>query len=171
MTDKKKVIFITLFILESLALAFLDELLPNAIGISGIKLGLTNIITITTLIFFSFSDTLLIIIVHCVFLSLLNGGPISFMFSITGGILSAAVMLILLKCMQNLFSIVGISIIGLVVYNIGQILVAGFIMKDLSVQAFLAVLLLNGILIGCFVGFCSTLHILMLKKFRLISNY
>lgn len=168
--DIKKIVYLSLLAAQAIVLSIIETQLPVPIGVPGIKLGLANIITMVTLVFFSYSDTLIIILIRCVISSLFMGGPVLFMFSICGGILSATVMFLMLKYMRKLFSFIGMSIAGSIAHNIGQILVACFIMSDLSVAAYLPVLLVSGILMGCFVGICSTFMVRALKKLNLIEN-
>ncbi len=98
------------------------------------------------------------------------GGPVIFAFSICGGFLSTLIMWIMLKYLERWLSLIGISIAGSIAHNIGQILVACFIMSDLSVIGYLPVLLLSGIIMGTFVGICSTFFVRALKKLNIISN-
>ncbi len=169
-TDYKKLIFLLLLAVQAIALALIEAHLPVPGGIPGIKPGLANMITMVSLIFFSFSDTLLLVLVRCVLANLLVSGPILFIFSAAGGILSALVMWLLLKYMQRFLSLIGISIAGAVANNGAQILAACFIMSDLSVTANFPVLLTWGIFTGVFTGVCNTFMVKMLKKLNFIAN-
>ncbi|MDF2986794.1 MAG: putative rane protein [Eubacterium sp.] len=168
--DIKKIVYLSLLAAQAIVLSIIESQFPVSIGVPGIKLGLANIVTMVTLVFFSYSDTLLIVLIRCVIASLFMGGPVLFMFSLLGGLLSATIMWIMLKSMKKLFSLVGMSIAGSIAHNVGQIMVACFIMGDLSVTAYLPVLLVSGILMGCFVGICSTFMVKALKKLNLIEN-
>lgn len=90
-----------------------------------------------------------------------------FMFSISGGILSTLVMNFLYKKMSRIFSIIGISIAGAIMHNLGQLLMASIIMKDFSVMMYLPLLLLAGAIMGGFTGLCATYLIKALKKTRI----
>lgn len=167
--DIKKIIYLSLLSAQAVLLSVIETQLPVPIGVPGIKPGLAGIVTIVSLVFFSFSDAILIILIRSVISSLFMGGPVMFMFSICGGILSAAVMWIMLKYVRKFFSFTGISIAGAVAHNTGQIAVACFVMSDLSVAAYLPVLLVSGILTGSFMGICGTFMIKALKKLNLIE--
>ncbi|HEX2925950.1 MAG TPA: Gx transporter family protein [Ruminiclostridium sp.] len=168
--DVKKMVLLAVLTSQALVLSVVESWFPVPVGIPGIKLGLSNIITIAALIFFSLSNTLAIVLVKCVLSSLFMGGPVIFAFSICGGILSTLIMWLLLKYMDRWLSLIGISIAGSIAHNIGQITVACFIMSDLSVIGYLPVLLFSGIIMGIFVGMCSTFLVRALKKLNIIAN-
>lgn len=170
-TDLKKIVYISLLAAQAIILSIIETQISIPIGVPGVKLGLANIITMVCLVFFSFSDTLLIILLRCVISSLFMSGPVMFVFSICGGVLSAAVMWLMQRYLKKLFSLVGISIAGSITHNITQIMVACFIMGDMSVTAYMPVLLVSGILMGCFMGICSSLMVKVLKRLSLIENF
>jgi len=166
----KKITLLAVLASQALVLSIIEAWIPIPIGIPGIKLGLANIITIIVLIMYGLSDALIIILIRCLLSSLFLGGPVIFIFSLCGGILSATIMWILLKSMFHWLSLVGISIAGSIVHNISQIVVACLIMNDLSVAAYLPGLLISGIIMGSFVGFCSKFLVHAIKKLNIITN-
>ena len=168
-TDIKKVVFLSLLAAQAIVLAVVEKRLPISVGVLGIEIGLANIITLVSLVFFSFYDTILIVLIRCVVASLFMSGQVLFMFSIFGGILSAVIMWFMLRFTRRLFSFVGISIAGSISHNIGQILVISFIISDLSVVSYLPVLMVSGILYGCCTGICSTFMVKVLKKLNLFE--
>ncbi len=168
-TDIKKIIYLSLFAVLAIVLSVIETQLPGPAGVPGIKPGLANIFAMVSLVFFSFADTILIIFIGCVMTSLFMGGPAAFVFSICGGILSTAVMWIMLKYTRKYFSFAGIGIAGAIAHNMGQMAAACFIMSDLSVAAYLPVLLVSGILTGSFTGICSNFIMKALKKLNFIE--
>lgn len=170
-TDIKKIILLALLAAQAIALSAAETYLPVPVEeMQGIKPGIANIITMVGLVFFGFSDTMLIVLIRCIVSSLFMGGPVQFVFSLAGGILNAAVMLIMLKYMRKLFSLVGIGIAGAIAHNAGQIIVACFIMSDLSIMAYLPALMISGILTGCLMGIVGSFMVKVLKKLNLIEN-
>lgn len=166
----KKITLLALLASQALVLSIIEAWIPIPIGIPGIKLGLANIITIIILILYGLSDALIIILIRCVISSLFFGVPIIFVFSICGGVLSATIMWILIRSMQHWFSLVGISIAGSIAHNTAQIAMACLIMNDLSILTYLPVLLISGIIMGSFVGYCSTFLVKAIKKLNIITN-
>ncbi len=165
----KKVAFISILTAQAIVLAVVENRLPVSVGVLGIEIGLANIITLVSLVFFSFYDTILIVLIRCVVASLLMSGQVLFMFSFFGGLLSAVIMWFMLRFTRRFFSFIGISIAGSISHSIGQILVACFIISDLSVVSYLPVLMVSSILYGCCTGICSTFMVKMLKKLNLFE--
>ncbi|MHB8064554.1 MAG: Gx transporter family protein [Ruminiclostridium sp.] len=166
----KKIALLAVLASQALVLSIIEAWIPIPIGIPGIKLGLASIITIIILISYSLSDALIIILIRCIVSSLFLGGPVIFIFSLCGGISSATIMWVLLKKMQNWFSLIGISIAGSIAHNIAQITVACLIMNDLSVAAYFPVLMISGIVMGSFTGYCSNFLVIAVKKLNIITN-
>lgn len=167
--DYKKILLIILQSSLAIVIAVIESQFPVSFGIQGFELGLANIITVSSLVYFSFPQTLFIIYIRCIIASLFMNGPVQFIFSITGALLSAIVMWVILKYARKTFSYVGISIAGSIAHNIAQIFVACFLMSDLSVVAYMSVMLLSGILTGSFVGICSYFQVKVLKKLNLME--
>jgi heptaprenyl diphosphate synthase len=163
---------LSLMVAQALILSIIESWLPvNAfIPIPGVKLGLANIITLIVITFYGGKDAIIVVIVRCALASFFGGGLIIFLFSITGGILSTLIMVFLYKKVIKYFSLTGISIAGAIVHNIGQIAIACFVMKTLSVLTYLPVLLFSGIIMGCFIGLCSKLLSEALKKTNILNR-
>lgn len=168
--DTKRRVLLGILTSQALVLSVMESWFPVPMGIPGIKLGLSNIIIIASLIFFSLSNTLILVLIKCILSSLFMGGPVIFAFSLCGGVLSTLVMWFILKYMESWFSLVGVSIAGSITHNTGQIMVAAFIMNDLSVTGYLPVLLFSGIIMGAFVGICSSFIVSTLRKLNIIAN-
>mgnify|MGYP000890030718 FL=1 len=155
MKGTKKLVVLALFVSQALVLSIIESFIPIPVGIPGIKLGLANIITMILIMHFGLKETLAVVVVRCLLSSIFGGGLVIFLFSVAGGILSALVMYFLNKRMSRFLSVVGISISGAVAHNIGQVLVAVVILQTSAVLSYLPVLMVSGIIMGCFVGFCS----------------
>jgi len=153
----KKTVLLGLFVSQALILSIVESWIPIPSPVPGVKLGLANIITVITIIFFGFREAVSVVIARCVLSSIFGGGGwMLFLFSVTGGVLSSVVMSILYKSGRDKFSITGISIAGAVSHNVGQIFVAAVFMKDLAVAVVLPVLLVSGCIMGFFVGLVSS---------------
>lgn len=169
MKSTKKLVILAIMVAQALVLSLIESWIPMP-GIYGVKLGLANIVTMVVIVFFGLKDALLVVIVRCALASIFGGGPLVFLFSITGGILSTLVMSLLYKKFSRVFSIIGISIAGAVTHNIGQISVAIMVMQSLSVVSYLPVLLVAGIATGFFVGLCSNFLTAVLRRTNIISQ-
>lgn len=151
----KKLAHMSLMIGYSLILYIIESYMPNPLIaiFPGAKLGIANIVTLTSLVLFGLKDTFIILSVR-VLMSSIFAGPISYLlFSITGSYLSLIFMYIALKI--NKFSIVGVSVIGAIGHNIGQLSVAGMIIKNSMIFGYLPYMLLASVITGLFVGIAS----------------
>ena len=88
--EGKKMVFLGLMVGYSLILYILETYIPNPfiVFFPGAKLGLTNIVTLVSLLIFGFKETFIIVTVR-VILSSIFAGPMSYLlFSIGGAYLS-----------------------------------------------------------------------------------
>ena len=141
-----------IFTAMALALGFFESLIPVNFGIPGVKMGLANIVTLTAL--FTLGPLAALAIQICrIFLSaFMFGNMAGLLYSLSGGMLSIAVMILFFKIRRPFFSIIGISAIGAVFHNIGQILMAAAVVNDLRIAFYLPVLLFSGVAAGILVG-------------------
>lgn len=151
----KKLVFLSLMVGYSLILYIIETFIPNPMMVMfpGAKLGLSNIITMVCLMTIGLKDTFIVLSVRIIISSIFAGPMSYFLFSIAGGYLSLAVMYIISRIKG--FSIIGISISGALAHNIGQLLVASFIIKNLMMVSYLPFMLVASIATGVFVGIVS----------------
>lgn len=134
----------------ALVLGYVESLVPVYLGAPGVKLGLANLVTILGLYCMSIKETALINIVRIIFSGFLFGPPSTIVFGLAGAALSLTVMAL---CRQfRLFGVVGVSILGGVFHNIGQFLMAAFVLHTFGVFSYLPVLLAAGCGAGFAVG-------------------
>ena len=135
----------------ALALSYTERFIPLQllIPLPGVKLGLANVVTLVALYLLGWKQTLPILLIRCV-LGSFFGSLTGLLFSLTGGVLSLAVMSLCQRIPA--FSVYGISILGAAAHNIGQILAAMALMNSVYVCAYLPWLLLIGICTGMATG-------------------
>lgn len=151
----KKLTYMSLMIGYSLILYIIESYMPNPLIaiFPGAKLGLTNIITLTSLVIFGVKDTFIILSVRILMSSIFAGPMSTLLFSIAGGYLSLILMTIALKL--DKFSLIGVSVIGAIGHNIGQLIVAGLIINNSMIFGYLPYMLIASIITGVFVGITS----------------
>jgi heptaprenyl diphosphate synthase len=150
MNKTKKMVLLGILVGIALVIYLIEAQLP--VLFPGIKLGLANSISLVALILLGWKEAFLIMFLRTILGSIFGGSLSAFMFSIAGGILSNLVMVILYKCFKNSLSIPTVSVCGAVFHNVGQLLVAAFIIKDLRIYIYLPVLLVSAIVTGYFIG-------------------
>lgn len=165
----KKMVFIAILLAQGIILSFFERFIPLSFAVPGAKLGLCNIIVLTSIYLLSFKEALLLVFLRSFLSALLFSGFSGFLYSISGGLLSFFVMYFVKNNFKNSFSIVGNSILGGVFHNIGQIFMAAFIIQNIKITVYLPMLFLMGLLTGIFVGFCTNFLLESIKKLGIID--
>ncbi|NLV86281.1 MAG: Gx transporter family protein [Clostridiales bacterium] len=127
----------------SIVLSIVEGLLPAPTAAPGIKLGLSNIVVMFTLINLKKSDALIIAFLKAGF-ALLTRGMVAGILSLSGGLASVLIMLLLMGLLGKKTSYLGLSVSGAVFHNLGQITVASFILKT-SLWYYFPILLISAI--------------------------
>lgn len=139
----------------ALALSWVERFLPvgAALGIPGVRLGLSNVAVMFALYALNFPSALFIVIAKSALTAALSGVT-AFFFSLSGGITALAVMFLLSR-FPRAFSPLGVSIGGAAAHNAGQFAVAALTLGRLSVFTVLPPLLLLGLASGTLTGLVS----------------
>jgi heptaprenyl diphosphate synthase len=154
----------TCAMLTALAMIFgyIETIIPINIGISGVKLGLANIVIVIALYMLPICQVYCIQIARIVLISFMFGNMSTMLYSLAGGLLSLSIMAILKRA--NLFSLTAISIAGGVAHNIGQLIVAVIIVKNLNIVYYAPILMFSGLITGCVIGIAAYKIFQTLKK-------
>lgn len=158
----QKLALLGLFTAIAMVLAWVEVLLPPLFSaVPGIKLGLPNIVIIFVLYRMGIKEAAAVSLVRMAAVALLFGNPMTFAYSLAGGVLSLAAMAILRKL--DFFSIIGVSVTGGVLHNVGQILLAMFVLRTAELGYYLIVLSVTGTVAGIFIGLCGGLAVKRVK--------
>lgn len=161
----KRLTFLGLAAAVALILSYVEALLPPIItAVPGIKIGLPNIVIIFLLYRFGIKDAAAVSIVRLAAVTLLFGNPVMLIYSVAGAALSLALMALCKKC--GLFSAVGVSIVGGVMHNLGQILVAMLLLETAEIGYYMIVLAVSGTVAGVFIGLCGVALLKAMKNVR-----
>lgn len=150
---KNKVAVFGVFTSLALILSYVELLIPINFGIPGMKLGLANLLVVILLYKGCPRDALLLSVIRILLSGLIFGNMFSIFYSLGGGLLSLAVMVFLKKTGQ--FTVAAISIGGGASHNVGQLLVAMFVVQTYQVGYYLPVLLIAGVITGAVIGILS----------------
>lgn len=143
------------FLSLALIFGYIENLIPINIGQVGVKIGLSNIITILSIKYLGILKTLIINALRLIILGILFGNLVRFTLSVSGFLLSFIVMVILLKMLS--FKIIISSIFGAVFHNIGQILALSLILKNLKIMYLIPLYVVIGIVTGFIIGFITNI--------------
>lgn len=143
-------------LLAGLALIiFIIELqLPALSPIPGLKLGLSNIITVYAIFTLTPKDALEILTARILLGTFFSGNLSALMYSAAGGGLCYLTML-LLKRLLSREQIWIASVVGAIAHNLGQILVAMAITKTPALLSYLPVMTAGSMIAGLFTGLCA----------------
>ncbi|MBO5944437.1 MAG: Gx transporter family protein [Clostridia bacterium] len=161
----RKTAVLSILTTVALVLSYVEAILPPIwAAVPGIKIGLPNIIIIFILYKTGLKDAITVSVIRLFLVALLFGNAMTLLYSAAGAILSIALMTLCKKI--NLFSMVGVSIVGGVAHNLGQILVAMAIFETSQIGYYMLVLAVTGTIAGVFVGIAASI---ILKRFEKIK--
>jgi len=157
-----------LFVAFAIVLSIVEGLIPS-FGIPGIKLGLANIVILVVLYEFGWKEALVVDILRIYLAALLRGTifQMGFVMSLTGGLISLLIMIILKGIFKDKLSVIFVSIIGAILHSLGQILIGILYLGSVSVIAYLPILLVVSICTGFLIGILAKI----LMKTGVIKRY
>ena len=166
----KKTVELGFFLALALILAYVESLIPFSFGIPGIKLGLPNLIVVLLLARNNkveqnsalqntgrkqdgVREALLVNGLRIILSGFLFSNLYTILYALAGALCSFAAMLFgrRLKC----FSIIGVSVLGGVFHNIGQIIVAMLVVETVYVGYYIPYLIVAGTVTGAVLGFVA----------------
>lgn len=151
----KKITLLGLLTAIALILSYVEALLPPIfVAVPGIKMGLPNIAIIFVLYRFGLKEAAAVSLVRLAAVALLFGSAMTLIYSLAGAVLSLALMSLLKK--SNLFSMIGVSIVGGVSHNLGQILVAMWLMETAEIGYYMIILTVTGTIAGILIGLAGS---------------
>ncbi|MDR2295730.1 MAG: Gx transporter family protein [Clostridiales Family XIII bacterium] len=152
MSKRGEVALIGVFLAFVLAVGLLERMVPLDFLVPGARLGLSNVVVLTAVYLFRFRVSLLLVILKCALLSVLAGGPSSFLYGISGSLLSLVAMQLLVRGLGTRVGPIGVSAVGAACHSAGQVLVACAVLESMGMIAYLPPLLLVSLVSGVVVG-------------------
>lgn len=160
----EKITRLALLLALGLILSYLESLLPVMYFVPpGVKLGLSNLVTMFVLYQFGGKDALLILSLRVVLSGFMFSGLTSIIFGMAGGALCVIVMSLLKRI--GIFSVMGVSMAGAVCHNLGQLIAACFVVSNANMLYYLPILCAAGLISGIVTGYISALLINRLGHF------
>ncbi|WP_313530555.1 Gx transporter family protein [Anaerotignum sp.] len=154
----KQITSIAILTTIALIIFMVEVQIPVLLPIPGVKLGLANIVTIYAMFMLTPKDTFYILILRVFLGSVFSGRIMTFLYSLTGGLLCYGMLLIMRKFVSDKYIWV-CGVFGGVVHNLGQILVAIIILQTPMLFYYFPILMVTGIITGIFTGICSQMLI------------
>ncbi len=170
MNRNRKLIFISLLVAQGVVIGLFENMIPFPFAVApGAKLGLANLITMIAIFTMPKKQSFFLVWLRLILTALLGGTLSTFLYSMSGAMLSYFAMLLVKSLGPKRVSIIGISAAGGFFHNVGQLLTAAVIAKTWTVMLYLPMLSLIGILSGIAIGIAANFllqRVSTLKEFR-----
>ena len=142
----KKIALYGMLIALAFVLNYIENIFSFASITYGMKLGLANVVVLAAFYILGYKEAFGISIVRIILAGITFGNLFSMWYSLAGGLLSYVFMALGKK--SNIFSIKGVSILGGITHNIGQIFVAVIVLGTSKIAWSLPLLLVSGTVAG-----------------------
>lgn len=139
----------------ALILSYIETLIPFSFGIPGIKLGLANVAVLMCICLLGYKEALGLALLKVLLTGLLFGNFSMMLYSLSGALCSYVVMALMIW--SGKFHTPVISGVGGVFHNLGQLLVAYFVIETYGIWYYMPVLILAGLLTGVLTGSVASL--------------
>ncbi len=145
MKTKKLTLTALLFAL-AIVLNFVESQFVIVPACPGIKLGLSNVVIMFALLFLDKKSAYLLSVLKALF-SLVTRGAVAGLLSLSGGVFSLTVMVVILAFNKNASTAL-LSVTGALTHNLMQFTVVKFIYGSASFLPYLPLLIVSGVLFG-----------------------
>lgn len=146
----------------ALIVFYIEAQLPALTPVPGIKLGLSNIITLFALYALGRRYAFAVLVARVILGGLLTGQSMAIIYSISGGI-PALLLSMLVYRRFKMKQIWVVSVFAAVIHNCGQIGAAMIITGTAEIILYLPLLIISGIITGAFTGLCAQLLLIKLN--------
>lgn len=157
----KKTAQLGLFLALALILAYVESLIPFSFGIPGIKLGLPNLVVVLLLCSENIGtdigngarEALFVNILRIILSGFLFSNLYTILYALAGALFSFTAMLVgrRMRC----FSVIGVSVLGGVFHNIGQIIIAMLVVETVYISYYVPFLIAAGTVTGAVLGIAA----------------
>ncbi len=165
----RRVAYCAAMLLAALAFSYLEAIIPISIIIPlpGIKLGLANLAVMLTFFCLSPYDAAIVSFSRIALSALLFGSPVSFFFSLCGGMLAYISIFASRELVKRgKMSFIGVSVISSALHGAGQI-IAAVIIYGSGAWLYLPIILICGVPFGALTGWI--LNILYPKTEKILN--
>lgn len=119
----------------------------------GIKLGLANTVLLYSIYLLGPGYSVILMLLKVILTGFMSGNLASaFFYSMGGGALSLLMMLLTRSIGRESVSIVGVSVVGAVFHNVGQLLVAALILRTPGLMFYIFPLIIAAVVTGVITG-------------------
>ena len=153
----KKTALLGMLVALAFVLSYIETLIPVNLGIPGAKLGLANLVVMVALYTLGTKEAFGLSMVRILLTGLTFSSMAAMLYSFAGGLLSFAVIALLKKTKK--LSVTGVSVLGGIAHNAGQIFVAMWMLDTATLIYYLPVLAITGVASGTVIGLLAVMVI------------
>ncbi len=150
MKNTMKLALAAMLIAVMLVLGYIESMFSLG-PVPGIKIGLSNGVLLLSLYWLGIPISVQLMLAKVVLSGLLFGNPMAMQYSLAGGVLSMAGMILALYVLKGI-SPIGAGIMGGVLHNVGQVLLAMVVLETMSLLYYMAILVAVGAVMGAVTG-------------------
>lgn len=163
MAKTKRLAFMALLTAMALTIFVIEAQIPAPVPIPGVKLGLSNIITLTAMLLLGKKEAGIVLLLRIIMGAMFTGSPAALIYSISGGVLAYIVMCLLVgRFPEKLIWVV--SAAAAVAHNAGQLMACALIVKTPGLLYYAPVLAASGIITGVFTGIAAMYLVRAVRK-------
>ena len=140
----------------ALIIFMVEAQIPALVPIPGIKLGLSNIVTVFTVFAIGPWEGAAVLFVRIFLGAVFSGNFSSILYSAAGGICAIAVTMLLRRILSKKQLWVA-GCLGAIAHSVGQMAMAVLVTGTPSIAIYLPVMIACGIVTGLFTGLCAQL--------------
>lgn len=148
--NTQKVARLGMYLCLAVLLGYVEALIPLPFFQYGIKLGLANVIIVLLLYVEGKKEAVCISVLRTILIASIFGNGSMLLYSLVGALFSLTVMILFLP--NKKLSVLGISMLGGIFHNLGQLVVAMTVFRSSLFMWYIPALLLSGVLAGLFIG-------------------
>ena len=152
----KKLVLLALLSAIALTIFMVEAQIPALVPIPGIKLGLSNIVTVFTVFAIGPWEGAAVLFVRVFLGAVFSGNFSSILYSAAGGICALAITMVLRRMLsQKQLWVAGCM--GAIAHSIGQMAMAVLVTGTPGIAVYLPIMIACGIVTGLFTGLCAQL--------------
>ncbi len=158
----KKTVFCAAMSALAIIFGYIESLLIPPLPIPGLKLGVANIAVLLCVYNSDKKAAWLVCLIKAFVSNLLFGSVTMLIYSFFGSVFSILAMLFAKKLRLH---IITASILGGIFHNLGQLLCAALLLKNINIFYYMPVLIIGGIAVSVLTGICAAAISRRLSRF------
>ncbi len=153
--NTKKLTRLSLFTALALIMSLVESALPPLFWFApGAKLGLANLLSLIALFTDGVIGGYVVLILRIILASIFAGNFTSLLYACPAGIISYSIQVLLVKLFIKKIGVVSVSVVGGVIHNVTQTIIASII-TGVNLYSLTVYTLPAGFIAGLFVGFVA----------------